>query len=49
MGHPSDIANAVIYFSSPMATYVSGATLEVHGGGERPIFLDLVERYSKSS
>lgn len=48
MGHPSDIANAVIYLSSPMATYVSGATLEVHGGGERPIFLDLVERYSKS-
>jgi len=49
MGHPSDIANAVIYLSSPMATYVSGATLEVHGGGERPIFLDLVERHSKSS
>lgn len=48
MGHPSDIANAVVYLSSPMATYVSGAALEVHGGGERPLFLDLVERYSKS-
>lgn len=48
MGHPADIANAVIYLSSPMATYVSGATLEVHGGGEKPIFLDLVERHSKS-
>ena len=48
MGHPSDVANAVIYLSSPMATYVSGATLEVHGGGERPIFLDLVERYGKN-
>lgn len=48
MGRPSDIANAVVYLCSPMATYVSGATLEVHGGGERPIFLDLVERHSRS-
>ncbi|MBI4921608.1 MAG: SDR family oxidoreductase [Devosia nanyangense] len=48
LGHPSDVANAVIYLASPMATYVSGATLEVHGGGEKPIFLDLVERYSRS-
>lgn len=48
MGHPADIANAVLYLSSPMASYVSGATLEVDGGGERPIFLDLVERFGKS-
>lgn len=47
MGHPTDIANAVVYLASPMAAYVSGASLEVHGGGERPIFLDLVERYAK--
>jgi NAD(P)-dependent dehydrogenase (short-subunit alcohol dehydrogenase family) len=46
MGHPRDIAAGALYLVSPMATYVSGAVLEIHGGGERPIFLDLVERYA---
>ncbi|WP_323006711.1 SDR family oxidoreductase [Pseudorhodobacter sp.] len=46
MGHPRDIAMGVLYLASPMAAYVSGATLEIHGGGERPIFLDLVERHA---
>ncbi|MEN5144845.1 SDR family oxidoreductase [Brevundimonas diminuta] len=42
MGVGRDIANAVLYFSSPLASYVSGARLSVDGGGERPSFLDLV-------
>jgi NAD(P)-dependent dehydrogenase (short-subunit alcohol dehydrogenase family) len=46
MGHPRDIAAGALYLVSPMATYVSGAVLEIHGGGEKPIFLDLVERYA---
>ena len=46
MGAPADIAAAVLYLASPMAAYVSGAALEVHGGGERPLFLDLVERHA---
>lgn len=46
MGAPGDIAAGVLYLCSPMAAYVSGATLEIHGGGERPLFLDLVERHS---
>ena len=44
MGHGSDIAGAVLYFASPLAAWTSGATLEVHGGGERPHFLDIVRR-----
>ncbi|WP_112320588.1 SDR family oxidoreductase [Oceanibium sediminis] len=44
MGAPEDIAQAVLFLSGPMAAYVSGATLEVHGGGEKPLFLDQVER-----
>lgn len=47
MGAPDDIAAGVLYLASPLAAYVSGATLEIHGGGERPLFLDLVERHSR--
>lgn len=48
LGRPEDIAAAALYLSSPMAAYVSGAVLDVHGGGERPLFLDLVRRFSDS-
>ncbi|MBO6538142.1 MAG: SDR family oxidoreductase [Rhizobiaceae bacterium] len=44
MGLGADVAGAVLYLSSPMAGWVSGATLEVHGGGERPHFLDIIQR-----
>lgn len=44
MGSGRDIADAVLYLCSPLARYVSGARLQVDGGGERPLFLDLVER-----
>jgi NAD(P)-dependent dehydrogenase (short-subunit alcohol dehydrogenase family) len=37
---PVDIANACLYLASPLASYVSGADLLIHGGGERPAFLD---------
>ncbi|WP_156839508.1 SDR family oxidoreductase [Novosphingobium aquimarinum] len=42
MGRGSDIADAVAYLASPMAAYVSGTELSVHGGGERPLFLEIV-------
>ena len=42
-----DIANGVLYLASPMAAFVSGASLEIDGGGERPLFLDLVERFGR--
>ena len=32
MGHPDEIAAAVLYLSSPEAGYVTGATLHVNGG-----------------
>lgn len=40
MGEPGDIADACLYLASPLARYVSGASLAVHGGGERPAFLE---------
>ena len=43
MGEPADIADACVYLASSLAAYVSGAALAVHGGGERPSFLDLAQ------
>ncbi|WP_170799470.1 SDR family oxidoreductase [Stutzerimonas stutzeri] len=40
MGEPDDIANACLFAASPMATYFSGTNLLLHGGGEKPAFLD---------
>lgn len=36
---PSDIGDAAVFLASPAAAYISGASLLVHGGGERPAFL----------
>jgi NAD(P)-dependent dehydrogenase (short-subunit alcohol dehydrogenase family) len=33
---PSDVASACLYLASPLAAYVTGADLAVHGGGEIP-------------
>jgi len=38
-----DVANAVCYLASPGAAYISGARLNVDGGGEKPHFLELVK------
>jgi NAD(P)-dependent dehydrogenase (short-subunit alcohol dehydrogenase family) len=40
MATPDDVAQACRYLASPAASYVTGSTLTVHGGGERPAFLD---------
>ena len=39
MGEPLDVANTCAYLASPLAAYVSGAQILLHGGGERPAFL----------
>jgi NAD(P)-dependent dehydrogenase (short-subunit alcohol dehydrogenase family) len=43
MGLPEDVAQACLFLSSDQASYVSGANLVVHGGGEWPAFLSAVE------
>jgi NAD(P)-dependent dehydrogenase (short-subunit alcohol dehydrogenase family) len=42
MGEPDDVASACLFLASPMAAYISGANIVVHGGGERPAFLGAV-------
>ena len=40
MAVPGDIANACLFLASKAASYVSGTSFAVHGGGEKPAFLD---------
>lgn len=40
MATPADIGAACVFLSSPAASYASGSNLVLHGGGERPAFLD---------
>src|SRR5215469_9366705 len=39
MATPYDVADACLFLASPRASYVSGASLTLHGGGEPPGFL----------
>ena len=39
LAEPEDIGDACLFLASPMASYISGASLLVHGGGEKPAFL----------
>ncbi|WP_217237305.1 SDR family oxidoreductase [Streptomyces sp. AC555_RSS877] len=40
LAEPSDVGAATVFLASDAAAYISGASLLVHGGGERPAFLD---------
>jgi NAD(P)-dependent dehydrogenase (short-subunit alcohol dehydrogenase family) len=40
LAEPSDVAEACLFLASPASAYVTGAKLVIHGGGERPAFLD---------
>jgi len=42
LGLPEDLAQACRWLSSPLASYVSGTAIWLHGGGERPAFLGAV-------
>ena len=37
---PSEIGDVCVYLASPLASYVTGANLVAHGGGDKPPFLD---------
>ena len=46
MGEPRDVGDVCLFLASPLASYVSGANLLMHGGGERPAFLGAAENVS---
>ena len=39
LGHPDEIADVVLFCASPLASFMSGASVPVHGGGEVPSYL----------
>jgi NAD(P)-dependent dehydrogenase (short-subunit alcohol dehydrogenase family) len=43
MADPTDVADVCLFLASPLARYVSGANVLVHGGGERPAYMDAAE------
>lgn len=43
MGTPDDVGDVVLFLASPLASYISGSSVLMHGGGERPAFLAAVE------
>lgn len=40
MGTPAEVADVVLFAASPLARWVSGCAIPVHGGGERPSYVD---------
>jgi NAD(P)-dependent dehydrogenase (short-subunit alcohol dehydrogenase family) len=39
MGLPRDVADVCLFLASPLSSYVSGAFVLMHGGGEKPAFM----------
>jgi len=36
---PEDVGDVCLFLASPLASYITGASILMHGGGERPAFL----------
>ncbi len=39
LGEPEDVGDACLFLASPLARYISGASILLHGGGEPPAYL----------
>jgi NAD(P)-dependent dehydrogenase (short-subunit alcohol dehydrogenase family) len=46
MADPSDIADVCLFAASPLARYVTGEEIVVHGGGEMPAYIDAAKSTS---
>ena len=46
MAEPADVADVCLFLASPLARYVTGESIVVHGGGERPAYMDAAENTS---
>lgn len=43
LASPEDVGHVVAFLASPLASYISGSTIELHGGGEAPAFLSAAQ------
>ncbi|HAN68967.1 MAG TPA: short chain dehydrogenase [Halieaceae bacterium] len=48
MAVPEDIGDTCLFLASPLASYISGTSIAVHGGGEKPAFLQAANTTSAS-
>ena len=39
MGELDEVADVCLFLASPLARWMSGANVKVHGGGEKPAYL----------
>ena len=46
MARPEEVGHVAVFLASDLASYVSGARVECHGGGEPPVFLAALEGQS---
>jgi NAD(P)-dependent dehydrogenase (short-subunit alcohol dehydrogenase family) len=44
MADPTEVGQVVAFLASDLASYVSGASVACHGGGEPPIFLHIAQK-----
>lgn len=49
MAEPDEIGRVVAFLASDLASYVSGATVECHGGGEPPVFLHVAAAHQEEN
>jgi NAD(P)-dependent dehydrogenase (short-subunit alcohol dehydrogenase family) len=47
IAEPTEVGDTCLYLASPLSAYVSGANILMHGGGEKPAFLDAAKNTSK--
>ncbi|MBW2696597.1 MAG: SDR family oxidoreductase [Deltaproteobacteria bacterium] len=47
MGEPEDVGDTCLYLASSLSSYVSGANILMHGGGEKPAFLAAAKNTSE--
>jgi NAD(P)-dependent dehydrogenase (short-subunit alcohol dehydrogenase family) len=43
MARPEEVGHVAVFLASDLASYVSGARIECHGGGEPPVFLSALQ------
>jgi NAD(P)-dependent dehydrogenase (short-subunit alcohol dehydrogenase family) len=49
MADPTDVADVCLFLASPLARYVTGADVLVHGGGEKPAYMDAATNTSRET
>jgi len=48
-GTPADVAGVCMFLASPLSSYVSGAAVEAHGGGEWPAYLSALSGHRRDT